>query len=525
MVKRQIAAWTGAFVAASAAAVGMLWAAATRPPAAAEPDVVVQRDPAKLSEADLEVILGDIRKGDLLAHRGEMEAARGAWSAARARGKGYWPIHEALAESFARHRMLEEARRELGVADELLGEAPEEYVRSIRIRRAELASEAGDPREALQLLVEAADPVKLSRRMLAALDKSPDPAAMIKFLSDQADRRDARLWKVVSTAHAARGRAAEAAEAAGRYARGVAPWDAALCRRAIEDLRRHKLWDEAVAVGRAWAKATPGEIAMYELMGDVLREAGRESDALLYYTSIVDVRAGDADAHNRLGIIFRNIGRMDEALRQFEKARALRPEEPFWLQEIAATHIAKGDFAAGDRALEELLKTRWDSRFGDVAQQVRPKFAEVYQKGIDEAKAKGNLDLAKELRRRAGERQLPEVGVFDVKVIIRWDTRADVDLDVKEPNGETVNHGHSVSKDGGKYYYDNTKGFGPEHYTILKAPRGAYVVGAHLHGSERSTVTFEVILFEDTPQERRWKDSAILDGTNSQIWLAPFELR
>ncbi len=518
----QLAAWSWAFVATSVAAVAMWFASSNAPAPPPGTEVVVQKDPARLTDAELEVILGDLRKGDLLAQQGDLDGARAAWRSCRERGKGYWPVHEGLAASYDRHGLVAEAREEYLTAEELCGEALPERVGALRQRRAELADKAGDLAEALALYVELADPGRHGPAIGALLTRSPELA---KPLEEQAERRDARLWKVLAAWRAGRNEPDAAALALGRYARGVAPWDATLCRRAIEDLRRRKLWDEAVAVGRAWAKASPNEIAMYELLGDVLREAGRDSDAFLMYTSIVDVRAGDAYANHRLGVIFRKLGRPADALRQFEAARKLRPEEPYWLQEIAATKLGEGDFAAADAAFEELMKTKWDGRFGDIGAQVRPKFAEAFQKRIDDALAAKNPELAATLRAKALERKLPEVGAYDVKVIIRWDTQADVDLDVKEPSGVVVNHGSSKSPSGGLYYYDNTRGFGPEHYTLPKAPAGSYVVGAHLHGSERSTVQFEVILHEGTEREQRWKDSAILDGSTTQVWLKPFEVK
>ena len=106
---------------------------------------------------------------------------------------------------------------------------------------------------------------------------------------------------------------------------------------------------------------------------------------------------------------------------------------------------------------------------------------------------------------------VPEGGLFDLKIIMTWDARSDVDLDVFEPGGEHVEHGHPHSKSGGHYYVDNTQGFGPETYTMPAAAPGTYRIGAHLHGDVRSTVKFVVILYEDTPREERREETLVLD--------------
>jgi uncharacterized protein YfaP (DUF2135 family) len=78
-----------------------------------------------------------------------------------------------------------------------------------------------------------------------------------------------------------------------------------------------------------------------------------------------------------------------------------------------------------------------------------------------------------------------EAGLFDLKIIITWDAASDVDLDVIEPGGEHVDHGHPHSKAGGHYYVDNTKGYGPEAYTLPAVAPGTYRIGADLHGNLR----------------------------------------
>src|SRR3989304_5012476 len=146
----QIVVWAGAFLFTAAAAVGMMLAPPLAVPEGNHTDVVVQQDPAKLSDRELDIILTGIRKGDLLAQQKEIEKARDEWSAARERGKGYWPIHEGLGDSYARWKMAAEARVEYATALKLLGGEIPDRVSTLRRKLADVCEAVGDRAEALQ---------------------------------------------------------------------------------------------------------------------------------------------------------------------------------------------------------------------------------------------------------------------------------------------------------------------------------------------------------------------------------------
>src|SRR5207245_1111671 len=89
--------------------------------------------------------------------------------------------------------------------------------------------------------------------------------------------------------------------------------------------------------------------------------------------------------------------------------------------------------------------------------------------------------------------------------------KSDVDMDIIEPDGTKINHASQASRIGGKYYTDNTQGFGPETYTLAKAIPGTWKIGAHLHSGAKSTVKFAIILFEDSPREERREETIVLE--------------
>ncbi len=69
-----------------------------------------------MSDIELELILNRIREGDLRALLKDLDGARRAWGEARRMGEGLWPIHEGLADSYARARLPDDALREYAVA-------------------------------------------------------------------------------------------------------------------------------------------------------------------------------------------------------------------------------------------------------------------------------------------------------------------------------------------------------------------------------------------------------------------------
>ncbi|RPH47953.1 MAG: tetratricopeptide repeat protein, partial [Planctomycetota bacterium] len=233
----------------------------------------------------------------------------------------------------------------------------------------------------------------------------------------------------------------------------------------------------AIDVCRAWVRALPQSLSGYEQMGDLLWDAGREREALIAYSSIVEVHPGDANAHRRLGEIYLRRNRPDEAVAQFERGLKASPQD----------------------------------------QDLKARVVPAYLARLDRLQKEGKREEALAFRKMLGEMKVQEAGLFDIKVVMTWDAMSDVDMDIDEPGGTLVNHGNRNSKVGGEYFVDNTQGMGPETYTVSKAKPGTWRVGAHLHSGSRSTVKFVVILFEDTPREQRFEDTVVLEKSGNTV--------
>lgn len=93
-----------------------------------------------------------------------------------------------------------------------------------------------------------------------------------------------------------------------------------------------------------------------------------------------------------------------------------------------------------------------------------------------------------------------------LRVQLGWDTdNSDIDLYVIQPDGEAVWFQHMTSGLGGTLDVDNTRGFGPEHYTLISAVPGVFRIYVHYfanHG-HLGPVPYHVTIFKnDQPVDR-----------------------
>jgi tetratricopeptide (TPR) repeat protein len=444
--------------------------------------------------------------------KGDQAQARRAWDEARHLGEGLWPIHEGLGDSYTRQKHYLEAIQEYRTAETLVPEKHAPLRRAIVYKRAEAHRAAGQRTEAIKTYLELGDPAQVGSNIVALVDGG-NAALAVRLISEHAGILDPRAYLVLSHVETKLGHPGPAAEALAKFTIAVMPWEENYTRAAVQGLRLAGKLDLALDVCRAWVKSTPQALEAYVLMGDIERERGREKEALVAYTSIVDVRAGDANAHRLLADIFRKMNRREDAIGQYEAARKARPEDSETYAALAALYDEKGDSAKFEATLLEAA-----GRFG-ASTPLRTRLLAIYEGRIRQLKAEGKGDEVKSLRRKLAELNVAEAGLFDLKIIMTWDVESDVDLDVFEPGGEHIEHSHPHSKAGGHYYVDNTHGFGPETYTIPRVSPGTYRIGAHLHGTRKSIVTFVVILYEDSPLEERREETLILEKSPDVLYI------
>lgn len=69
-----------------------------------------------------------------------------------------------------------------------------------------------------------------------------------------------------------------------------------------------------------------------------------------------------------------------------------------------------------------------------------------------------------------------DIPVMDIKVVLTWDSKTDLDLHVIDPNGEDCYFFHKRTEIGGSLDVDDVDGYGPETFTLENAIPGDYTV-------------------------------------------------
>ena len=102
----------------------------------------------------------------------------------------------------------------------------------------------------------------------------------------------------------------------------------------------------------------PDDLRMQYNYGNLLRENERNEEAIARYREVLRLDAGDASSHLNLATTLGTVGRVDEALAEYDKAFAL---EPTWIvssnlnHEYGFTLVQKGDHARAREAFDRAL--------------------------------------------------------------------------------------------------------------------------------------------------------------------------
>ena len=99
----------------------------------------------------------------------------------------------------------------------------------------------------------------------------------------------------------------------------------------------------------------------------------------------------------------------------------------------------------------------------------------------------------------------PETNTIEpeLDVTMFWNTdRTDVDLHVTEPTEEVCNFQRRQTRLGGQITSDITTGFGPEMYSVAKAPAGGYHVATHYYRNDQNRTKLACRVFVTVVQRQ-----------------------
>lgn len=261
-----------------------------------------------------------------------------------------------------------------------------------------------------------------------------------------------------------------------------------------------------------------GSPAFYLDAAQVFASHGQRALALRVLSNLAELRLEDRGLLRVLGYRLQEMGETAQAVRVLRRVAELAPDEPQSWRDLGLALAAAGAWQPAVDALWTAASGAWDARFGDI---------DVIALGeLDAIAATHRVDLsAVDARLR---RNLP----LDLRVALAWDTdNTDIDLWVKDPNGEWVSYQQPLSRQGGRNTRDVTDGYGPEVFSLRKAIPGVYEVRARYFGSHRqalgngTSVMMRLTTGFGTRDEKHRDVILRLEEARDEVLVGSFEVR
>ena len=223
--------------------------------------------------------------------------------------------------------------------------------------------------------------------------------------------------------------------------------------------------------------------------------------ALRILTSIAELDLENASLYRLLGYRLKEY--KEYALEAYicRKVIAWRPMEPQSYRDYA---LALADNAQYQTALDSLYS---------VLTQSYPQNIGRRSQGIEEViitEMNQLITQRKSLNTHLIDKKLIQTMPVDIRVLINWNmNNTDIDLYVKDPQGETCFYSHRETKMGGRISQDVTQGYGPEQFMLRKARKGKYQVFVNYYGDSQvkaegpSTIMAEIYTYYSDASEQR----------------------
>jgi len=218
-------------------------------------------------------------------------------------------------------------------------------------------------------------------------------------------------------------------------------------------------------------------------------------------TCIADLDLENASLYRLLGYRLKQYGEFSLAQFVCQKVVEWRPQEPQSYRDFALALADAGKPQAALDSLYSLLTKPYSANIGNRSRGIE----EVVVTEINNLITKNsNLNTSK-----IDKRLIINMPV-DIRVVINWNmNNTDIDLHVKDPNGEECYYSHTKTRIGGRISADNTSGYGPEQFLLKKAVSGKYQVYVNYFGDRQftidgpSTIMAEIFIkYSDNSQKR-----------------------
>ncbi|HSW08374.1 YfaP family protein, partial [Aquabacterium sp.] len=173
--------------------------------------------------------------------------------------------------------------------------------------------------------------------------------------------------------------------------------------------------------------------------------------------------------------------RAELAVPVFERVREIAPHEPQSSRDLGLALADAGQWQDSANALWHTASTRWQGgRFPDIDLTALAELNAL----IVRAKRQGHtVDTA------AMDPRLLVNLPLGLRVVMGWDAdNTDIDLYVRDPNGEEAFFGRARTRQGGRMSADFTGGYGPEEFSLRKPKPGTYTVRARFYGHRQQVL-------------------------------------
>jgi Tfp pilus assembly protein PilF len=94
-------------------------------------------------------------------------------------------------------------------------------------------------------------------------------------------------------------------------------------------IRRNSIWLDQTVLWTNTAKRSPDSFKAHNNLGNIYRDAGRLDEAIAEFKHALLLCNDYIDAHNNLGVTYRKKGMLDEAMLEYQKALRLNPRYPY----------------------------------------------------------------------------------------------------------------------------------------------------------------------------------------------------
>lgn len=218
-------------------------------------------------------------------------------------------------------------------------------------------------------------------------------------------------------------------------------------------------------------------------------------------SSIVELKPQESAALRVAGYLLLKEQIASHAVSIFTRVRDKRPFEPQVYRDLAKSYAALNKYHVAALYYEILISGTWDARFHQINSIAREEYAHILRKITQQTR---EPFFQKRLQTIAGKTTQHN----DITVTITWTTNdTDVDLWVIEPSGEKCYYENKTTNSGGNISDDVTQGYGPERYTLKKAPPGEYKIQVNYYRSNQTRIS-DITFVETTITTHSGSDEA-----------------